>query len=76
MRLTMSGGFLRAFKDAMSFGVMLLSAARADSSAGLAASRSFSALSLTPAISCNILRIAATHSTRQARYNEVALLRW
>lgn len=52
MRLTMSGGFFRAFREAMSFGVMLFKAARADSKAGFAASKSFSALSFTPAISC------------------------
>ena len=55
MRLTMSGGFLRAFSATMSFEVMLLRAERAASNAGFAAARSFSASSLTAAISCTAI---------------------
>jgi len=51
MRLTMSGGFLRALRAVISFEVMLFSADRAASNAGLAAARSFSASSFTDAIS-------------------------
>lgn len=60
IRFTMSGGFFRALREAMSLGVMLFSAARADSKAGLAASKSFSALSFTPAISCADMTFAGS----------------
>ena len=53
MRLTTSGGFFSAFSDVISFGVMLLSASTAASSAGCAAARSCSASVLTAAISCH-----------------------
>ena len=54
MRFTMSGGFFSAFSATISLEVMLFRADRAASNAGFAAARSFSASSLTAAISCTV----------------------
>ena len=54
MRFTISGGFFSALRAMMSFEVMLFRADNAASSAGLAAAKSFSASSLTAAISYTI----------------------
>ena len=51
IRFTMSGGFLSALRAMMSFEVMLFNADKAASNAGFAAAKSFSASSLTAAIS-------------------------
>ena len=56
MRFTMSGGFFSAFSATMSFEVMLFRAERAASNAGFAAAKSFSASSLTAAISYTAMR--------------------